>query len=363
MSDFEGLRIALIGPLPPPAGGMANQMLSLVENLQGGKAVVRVVRSNAPYRPRWVGRLPVVRAAFRLVPYLISLRRAARQSEICHVLANSGWAWHLFVTPAIWVTSMYRVPVVVHYHGGEASTFLARSVRWVRWSMPRVRQLIVPSGYLKDVFSGFGMQARVIPNLVDLDRFFPADRGPNDSPHIVVARNLEAVYDNETAVRAFATLVKRWPIARLTLAGTGPDRAHLEAVVRELRLELQVTFAGRLDRDAMAALFRSADLCLNPSRVDNMPVSILEAMASGVPVVSTNVGGIPYMAQDGRTALLVEPGDPIAMATASELMLCDAPLRARIVAAALEAVSAYSWRQSSPLWLAIYRNALVAGSA
>jgi glycosyltransferase involved in cell wall biosynthesis len=184
-----------------------------------------------------------------------------------------------------------------------------------------------------------------------------------DVPHVVVARNLEPIYDNETAIRAFARLIHRWPSARLTIAGSGPDRCHLESVVNELALPASVTFAGRLGRDEMAALFRSADLCINASRVDNMPVSVLEAMASGVPVVTTNVGGIPYIAHDGDNALLVEPGDPEAMANAADRLLSDATLRTRIVSSALKSVAVYSWGHASALWLSAYNDALAARPA
>lgn len=362
MTGLAGLRIALVGPLPPPSGGMANQMLALAENLRRDCAVVDMVQSNAPYHPRWIASVPMVRAAFRLLPYVFALRRAVRRSQVLHVLANSGWSWHLCTAPAIWVSWTYGVPVIVHYHGGEASTFLAGAIKWVRWSMARVAELVVPSGYLVEVFHAFGMHARAIPNLIDLDRFVQPSRTASNSPHIVVARNLEPVYDTGTAIHAFARLLVRWPDARLTIAGTGPERARLQELVRELGVEARVRFAGRLDRDGVVEMFKSADLSLNPSRVDNMPVSLLEAMASGVPVVSTNVGGIPYVVRDGHTALLVGPGDASAMADAAERLLSDAELRTRIVHAARQAVQDYSWPHASGEWLSVYRSALATRS-
>ncbi|MBS0593326.1 MAG: glycosyltransferase family 1 protein, partial [Proteobacteria bacterium] len=89
---------------------MANQTRQLAELLAAEGARVQLVQTNAPYRPAWVGRLPVVRAGFRLVPYLYRLWRAAGSSRLFHVMANSGWSWHLFSAPAIAIASLRAVP-------------------------------------------------------------------------------------------------------------------------------------------------------------------------------------------------------------------------------------------------------------
>ena len=104
-------------------------------------------------------------------------------------------------------------------------------------------------------------------------------------------------------------------------AGSGPEKRALEALAATLGVAAAVTFTGRLEREAVAALYRDADVALNPSTVDNMPNSLLEALASGVPIVSTNVGGVPHIVQDGTTALLVPPRDPEAMARAALRLL------------------------------------------
>ncbi len=355
---IEGLRIGLVGPLPPPAGGMAMQTRQLADLLSGAGARVTLVQSNAPYRPAFIGRIPAVRALARLLPYLWALWRAAGRSDLFHVMANSGWSWHLFAVPAIRIARLRGVPVLVNYRGGEAAGFLARSRASVARSMAQVARLIVPSGFLQGVFGQHGMQAEVVPNIVDLARFHPAPSRPADPPHLIVARNLEPIYDNATALRALALVHARYPQARLTLAGTGPERPALEALVRELGLGGHVQFAGRLDRDAMAALLRSASIALNPSVVDNMPNSVLEALASGVPVVSTDVGGVPYIVQHDVDAWLVPARSPRAMADGI-LALLDDPARAqRLASAGQAAVARYSWPAVAPLLLGHYRSVL-----
>lgn len=358
MNGFAGLRVGLVGPLPPPAGGMAMQTRQLAELLGAAQAQVTLVPTNPPYKPAFVARLPGVRALFRLLPYLGALWQAAGRSDVMHLMANSGWSWHLFATPAIWIASWRRVPVVVNYRGGEAAGFLARSERVVRASMQRAASLIVPSGFLRQVFSQHGMAAEVVPNVVDLARFRPAAASAAAAPRLLVARNLEPIYDNATALRAFAIVRRTRGDARLVLAGTGPELAMLQALAAELGIADAVDFAGRLDRDTMAATLRDSTVAINPSLVDNMPNSVLEALASGVPVVSTRVGGVPFIVEDGVSALLVPPQDPEAMARAILRVLGDAPLAARLRDAGLAEARRYSWDRVAPVLAAVYQQAL-----
>ncbi|HSV46862.1 MAG TPA: glycosyltransferase family 4 protein [Ramlibacter sp.] len=355
-AGFAGLRIGLVGPLPPPAGGMANQTRQLSELLRGAQAHVELVQTNAAYRPVWAASVPVLRALFRLLPYLDALWRTAGRSDVFHVMANSGWSWHLFAAPAIWIATARGVPVVVNYRGGEAAGFLGRSQTLVRWSMKRAAALAVPSGFLAEVFGRFGMGSQVVPNIVDLQRFRPAEGRRPGGARLLVARNLEPIYDNATALRAFALLCPDRPDARLTIAGSGPQEAQLRALANELGVQDQVHFAGRLDRDAMAAAYREADVVLNPSLVDNMPNSLLEAMASGVPVVSTDVGGVPFIVDHERTALLVPAAAPEAMAAAVQRLLADAGLADRLRNAGLVEVQRYTWPQVAPRLAALYRS-------
>jgi glycosyltransferase involved in cell wall biosynthesis len=358
---FEGLRIGLVGPLPPLGGGMANQTRQLSELLSGERATVVVVRTNSPLRPAGVARVPIARSACRLAAYLPALWKASGRCDLFHVMANSGWSWHLVAAPAIWVGLARKVPVVVNFHGGEAGDFLTRWAALVRFSMRRAAALLVPSRFLQEMFSRHGMQSQVVPNLVDLTRFRPGAMHSSLAPHLVVARNLEPIYDNETALRAFAIVRQRLAGATLTIAGTGPEEERLRALSAALGLGAAVRFAGWLDRDGMAALYRSADISLNPSRADNMPISVLEALASGVPVVSTNVGGIPFMVEDGRTALLVPMGEPDAMAAASLRLLEDRALWHRLSRAGLTEVQRYTWSRIAPELASVYRMAIEVG--
>lgn len=354
---LNGLRLALVGPLAPPAGGMAGQTRQLAELLGDAGAQVLMVQTNRPYRPAWAGRLRGIRAFFRLAPYLAALWRAAGQVQLFHVMANSGWAWHLFGAPAIWLARLRGVPVVVNYRGGEAARFLGRQGALVRWSMRFATVLAVPSGFLESVFGRHGMPAVVLPNIVDLSRFRPREGGRGQGAHIVVTRNLEPLYDNATALRAFAIVLEHRPEAQMTIAGTGPQAAELQALAGSLGVAEHVRFAGQLDRESVASLLRSADICLNPSLADNMPNSVLEALACGVPVVSTSVGGVPYIVQHEHSALLVSPGQPREMADQMLRLLNDELLWRRLSAAGRLEVQRYTWAHVAPTLAGLYRCA------
>jgi glycosyltransferase involved in cell wall biosynthesis len=357
LNVLSGISIGLVGPLPPPSGGMANQTRQLARLLEEAGVRVELVQVNPPYPAGWVERLRGVRALVRLLPYLGRLWRCAGRVDLFHVMANSGWAWHLFAAPAIRIGRLRGCPVVVNYRGGEAETFLARESRSVRATLASAALLVVPSGFLKSVFARFGIAAEIVPNIVDLSRFSPAPALPGRC-HVIVTRNLEALYDIPTALRAFSRLLERFPVARLTIAGSGPERSALEALCTELGLAQAVTFTGRLDNEQTAGLYRSADLVLNPSTADNMPNSLLEAMASGVPIVSTNVGGVPFMVVDGTTALLVPARDPDAMAAAAERALSDRALASRLREAGRAEVERYTWSAVRPILFDAYSRAL-----
>lgn len=347
--------LCVVGPLPPPAGGMANQCEQLIRLLRRDGLRVELVQTNAPYRPAWIGRIPVLRAGVRLPVYIFRLWRAAGRVRVMHVLANSGWSWHLFAAPAIVIGRCRGIRVIVNYRGGNAAAFLARSRRLVPATLRLAHALVTPSAFLQRVFSEHGLRTEVVPNIVDLSRFVPAPvRAFGAAPHVVVTRNLEPIYDIPTALRAFALLRRTFPEARLTIAGSGPELQRLQALAAELGLEACVRFPGRIDNADIPALYATADCVLNPSTVDNMPISILEAHASGVPVVSTDAGGIPDVVQNGVSGILVPVGDHQAMGEAAIRVLGDVQLAGALRAAGSAAVAAYAWPVVREQWLRIY---------
>jgi glycosyltransferase involved in cell wall biosynthesis len=343
---------------------MANQCEQLARLLRAEGMVVEVVRTNEPYNPSWVGHLPFLRALVRLMPFLLVVWRGAGRAEVIHVLANSGWAWHLFAAPVIWTANLRRKPVIVNYRGGKAEEFLASAPRHVHVALHRAALRVTPSPFLERVFRRFGLEAEVIPNVIDLSRFVPNPRREfGAAPRLLVARHLEAIYGVETVLRSFAETRRRFPGAVLTVAGDGPQRTRLQKLAGELGIEKAVRFVGRVDNADMPALYADSDLVLNGSTVDNMPISLLEAFASGVPVVSTSAGGIPDIVQHDRTGVLVPPGDFQAMASATLSLLTDPQRATRLADAAVAEANRYAWSQVRSRWLDAYQRAVASAAS
>jgi glycosyltransferase involved in cell wall biosynthesis len=342
MSDYQ--KVTIVGPLPPPAGGMANQTKKLAEFLRSEGKKVQVVQVNASYKPAFIGKVPIARAFFRLLTYKITLLKQLRHTELVHIMANSGWSWHLFATPAILIARLYNKPVILNYRGGHAREFFDKSWFWVNLSLKRVQAIVVPSPFLEQVFSDFGKQALIVPNVLDRTLFTPkVDDTEAVIPHLIVTRNLEAIYDVASAIKSFAIVQKKFPKAKLSVAGTGPERAALEQLVESLNVVENVTFTGRLEPAEMAELYQNADLMLNTSIVDNTPNSIIESLACATPVVSTNVGGIPKLVTHQHDAYLVNAQDFEKMAEYAITILDNEEERLKLIQNGLSTISKFYW--------------------
>jgi glycosyltransferase involved in cell wall biosynthesis len=183
-----------------------------------------------------------------------------------------------------------------------------------------------------------------VPNIINLKKFTPANKELDSTkPVIIVPRNLEPIYDNTSALKAFRHFICEYPDAEMIVAGSGPELKMLQNLAVSEGIESKVKFTGKVDNEKMVELYQSVDITLNPSLADNMPNSILESLASGVPVVTTNVGGIPYLVQNEVTSLYVKPGDYIGMSVAMTRLMRDKKLRSTLILNGSELVKQFTW--------------------
>jgi glycosyltransferase involved in cell wall biosynthesis len=213
---------------------------------------------------------------------------------------------------------------------------------------------VVPSGYLVDVFREVGLQAQVVPNIVDLSQFSFRERRPL-RPNLVCTRGFHPYYSLDVVVRAFAEVQQAFPQARLDLVGKGPSEGQIRNLVRELGLS-GVNFMGVASREEIGHFYDQADIFMNASWLDNMPVSILEAFASGTPVVTTAPESMRYLVEHERTGLLSEVGDAEALAGNVIRLLKDRGLASRLASNAYEESQRYRWTAVRQRWLDIYRS-------
>lgn len=359
MRSPRPLRLGLVGPVPPPNGGMAMQTRQLAQLLGREGVQVELVATNAPYQPAFIGAIPGLRALCRLLPYLYRVWRLAARVDVIHLMANSGWSWQLFAAPVLWLAWLRATPVIVNYRGGEAQTYFRQAFARVKPSLQKAAVVVVPSGYLEEVFAQFGQRTEIIPNIIDRDIFRPAaSAAPADATErvftLVITRNLEPIYAIDTAIRALPQVLGQGLAVHLRIAGSGPEESALRALANSLGVAAHITFEGRLERAAIASLYASADAAINTSTVDNMPNSVIEALACGVPVISTHVGGVPFIVKDGHTALLFPPGDDAALAAAIVQLHNNADLRAQLRSNGLHTVEQYTWPRVRQQWLDLY---------
>jgi glycosyltransferase involved in cell wall biosynthesis len=300
-------------------------------------------------------RIKYVRTIVTQLWYWPLLVRELRRADVVHAFAASYSSFLLAPLPAVVIARLLGKPVVLNYHSGEAADHLRRSAV-ARFVLGRlVDANVVQSAFLQEVFRSFEIDAEVVPNIIDLRQFTYRVRDPL-RPHLLCTRNLEPLYNLSCVLRAFAKVQAHYPAATLTLVGSGSDDTALRNEAAALRLE-NVTFAGRVAPSEVYAYYGNADIYVQAPRIDNMPLSLLEAFASGLPVVSTDVGGVPRILRHGVDGLLVANNDADALADQVNKLLTDPALARRLAESANRTLAAYEWPVVRVGWLQVYRRA------
>lgn len=350
------IRVCLVGPSLDILGGQAVQAARLLERLRtipGLEVEFLPVNPRLPGPLRLLQRVKYLRTVATSAVYAWSLLRHVPRFDVVHAFSASYFSYLLAPLPAMAVARLYGKRTVLNYRSGEAEDHLAR---W-RTAVPTIGRfadaVVVPSGYLVEVFGRFGLAARAVFNFVDLDAI-PYRRRPAPRPAFLSNRNLEPLYNVGCTLRAFALVQRELPDASLLVVGDGVERPALERLAAELGLR-NVEFAGRVPPARMGACYDACDVYLNSPNIDNMPGSIIEAYAAGLPVVTTDAGGIPYIVEHERTGLMVPRGDPGQLAAAALRVVREPGLAARLTdAARAECQERYVWPAVREDWVRVY---------
>jgi len=356
------LRVLIVAPSFDILGGQAVQAARLLERLSqepGLEVGFLAVNPRLPGVLRKLQSVKYVRTVVTSLAYVVSLFMRVRKYEVIHIFSASYFSFLLAPTPALLIGKLYGKRLLLNYHSGEARDHLQR---WRRSAIPTIRLadvLIVPSPYLVRVFAEFGLHAEPIFNLIEIDQFRFRERAAL-RPIFLSNRNFEKHYGVDRVLRAFATIQKRIPEARLIIAGDGPERTSLEELARDLNLQ-NAEFIGRVGHERIVELYDSTDIFLNGSEIDNQPLSLLEAFACGLPVVTTDAGGIPDMVVPEKTALVVPRGEYEQLAASALRLLANPVLAKSLIEEALEECRKYRWEAVRDQWLNLYYE-LVTGS-
>ena len=351
------IRVCLVGPSMDILGGQAVQVTRLLRRLRelnGIEVDFLPVNPRLPGPLRLLQRIKYVRTITTSIVYFASLLTRLRKYDVIHAFSASYTSYLLAPLPAMIVARLYGKRIVLNYRSGEAPDHLARSPLAVR-TMRLADEIVVPSAYLVAVFAQFGLGARAILNFVDLDALDHRER-TQIQPVFLSNRNLEPLYNVACTLRAFAIVQQQATDAKLTVVGDGSERGALEALTRELSLR-NVEFVGKVPPQRMREFYRAADVYLNSPNIDNMPNSIIEAFASGLPVVTTNAGGIPFIVTDGETGFMVACNDHEGLARRALELLRNPALAHEVAARAHDiCLRRYVWNAVAAEWERLYRG-------
>ena len=317
------------------------------------------VAKNTPL-PEFLEHISYIRTAVRFPFYLSALWKQLRNAEIAHIFSAAGTSFLISTVPAYWIARILGKKTIIHYHSSLAESHLHGS-SLARTALQNVDGVVVPSEYLANVFHTFHIAAKIVPNLIDPRQFAYRERRPL-SPFLLCTRNLESRYGIDLVVRAFGKVQNEFPDARLCLAGTGPEEGSIRRLVAELNLH-HIEMPGRIPHEEIGRLYDRSDIFVNASRVDNMPVSIMEAFASGMPVATTNAGGTSLIVEHERTGLLCETEDWQALAANVIRLLRDPALATRIANHALLQSESYGWHAIREQWLKVYSGLNLTGTS
>jgi len=346
------ISVLLIAPSMNIVGGQSIQADRLLKAFASDAEVRLRLWSIDTRLPSVIRRIPYVRTFVNAPVYYSGLLKGIREADVVHAFTSSFWGYTLWVIPAIWLSRVFGRKMIVNYRDGRAESHLA-GWRSALATLKRVDAIVVPSRYLVEVFGRFGLQAEVVPNVIDLRSFRYRERRVL-RPEFLTNRGLEPLYNVDCVLRAFQIIQGRYPEARLVVGNDGPLRSELEQLASELGLR-SVTFTGAVSQGRMAEMYDAADIYVMSPVIDNMPGTVLECFASGLPIVSTAAGGVPHVAENGRNALLTPLGSPEALAGACFRLLEEPGLALRLAkqgySDCLERYSVDSVRQQ---WHAVY---------
>ena len=331
------MRVLLICNYKPGVGGISGQVELLQKHLREEGHTTEIFSTKA--------------SVWRRLLLPLRFLRVARGYDVLHIHCCSGWG---FLPAVMGVTVGRRLGkrVVLTYHGGGGERFFDRHRRLVRHYLTHTNTNIVLSGFLAKVFDKHNLPYTIIPNIIELDdtQFRQRDI---IKPNYICTRAHEELYNIPCILRAFQKTLTELPEATLTLVGTGSQHEQLVNMTKKMGIK-NVTFTGRVDNKEIYRCLDRADIFLSAPTVDNMPVSVLEAMNAGLLVVSSRVGGVPYMVEDNNTGLLFESNNDAELAEKMIWAVRNQTITKTIIQQAHKAVQQYRWENVKDKLYTIY---------
>ena len=293
----------------------------------------------------------------KLVRFLHMMITTALVRKVDYVLIDTYSTTNFWY--AYWVGQLCRlrrlkyIPIL---HGGNLPQRWQTHPKSCQRLFCHAYQNVCPSLYLMDAFEKVGC-----PNLVAISNpVVPTDYSfksrTSIQPKLLWVRAFDEIYNPTMAVEVLAALAKEFPDAKLGMIGPDKDGSLIKTKELALALGLTVTFYGQLSKKEWVLLSEQYDIFLNTTHFDNMPVSVIEAMSLGLAVVSTRVGGIPFLIEDRKEGLLVGDNETQAMCNAIQFLLKNPSEFSKITKKAREKVLFFEWERVKQKWFIIFNN-------
>ncbi len=287
----------------------------------------------------------------RLADMIATTWRFRHQYDVAQIDIYSGSAF-LWAEAVCAVLKMLGKPFVLSLHGGALPEFAERWPRRVKRLLAAASTVTTPSGFLREKMSAYRSDLTLIPNSLSIEKYAYRQR-KQPKPNLIWLRSIHQIYNPVQAVDVLAGILPDFPDAHLTMVG--PDkgdgsRQQVERRATDLRVREHLTLTGVVPKSQVPSYLQAPDIFLNTTNVDNTPISVIEAMACGLCIVSTNVGGLPYLLRDGEEALLVPPQDPQAMIAAVRRILSNPPVAALLSENARKKTEQFDWSNTLPAW-------------
>ncbi|MBF6609056.1 MAG: glycosyltransferase family 4 protein [Flavobacterium sp.] len=291
--------------------------------------------------------------AFRLLEMIwVTIRHAGKADYVLIDTYSTYNFWYAFLISQI--CRFFQLKYIMKLHGGNLPARLAKNPRLCRMIFANAYLNVAPSGYLLQAFVEAGFSNTVyVPNVIELCNYKFVER-PSVRPHVLWVRSFSPIYNPEMAVYAFAVLKSEYPDAKFCMVG--PDGGILNRVKSLAEsLDVHIDFTGKLAKTEWTNLATQYDIFINTTHFDNTPVSVIEAMALGLSVVSTNVGGIPFLLENRKTALLVADDDVQGMVDCIKELLVNDNLHSELTQNAFELVQNFDAAKVRFEWLKILK--------
>jgi glycosyltransferase involved in cell wall biosynthesis len=290
----------------------------------------------------------------RLWDMLHTILKWRRSYAVAQVDVFSGLAF-CWSEAACAALSWCKKPYVLTLHGGNLPDFARRHPQRVRRLLQSARAVTAPSRYLSEQMAPYREGLRLLPNALVLDDYQFRLR-QQIQPSLVWLRAFHEIYNPLLAVKVAQLLAADVPEFRLVMIG--PDKGdgtlqRVQSAIAKAGLNERVLCVGQVPKFEVPRWLNESDIFLNTTSVDNAPVSVIEAMACGLCVVSTNVGGLPYLLAHEQDALLVRPNNPPAMAAAVRRLLTEPALAGRLSRHARQTAELHDWNTVLPQWEAL----------